>query len=176
MTLQNFNTISQLFKFDSDLVYFCNLIAKARSVNLVGIEQQALMAYMVLFDSLKELESCQNVKAIAKRNEQFFQNCIQKINPETTMEEISSWLVKMAVFFSYNVLWSEKEPSPSEAIITMVYTDEEECWLQKQIDLLEMAFRSVPMGEEIIEEFAMYSLGVNFINILQAHFCTKVFC
>ncbi len=57
---------------------------------------------------------------------------------------------------------SEKESSPSEAILTMVYTNEEECWLQKQIDLLEMAFRSVPMGEEIMEEFAMYSLGVKF--------------
>jgi hypothetical protein len=107
MSLQNFNTISQLFKFDSGLVYFCNLIAKARSVNLVGIEQQALMAYMVLFDSLKEFESCENVKAIVKRNELIFQNCIRKINPDTTMGEISSWLVKMAVFFSYNVIWCQ---------------------------------------------------------------------
>ncbi len=160
MSLQNFNTISQLFKFDSDLVYFCNLIEKIRSVNLVGIEQQAMLAYMVLFDSLNDLNSSQILRAIAKRKEQIYHNCIEKINPEVTMEEISSWLVKMAVFSSYNIIWSERESSPSEAIVTIAYTEEEESWLQKLIGLLEAAFRSVPMGEEIMEEFAMYSLGV----------------
>jgi len=160
MSLQNFNTISQLFKFDSDLAYFCNLIEKIRSVNLVGIEQQAMLAYMVLFDSLNDLNCSQNWIAIAKRNETIYHYCIEKNNPDVTMEEISSWLVKMAVFSSYNISWCEKEYLPSEAILTMVYTEEEERWLQKQVNLIETAFKSVPMGEEILKEFAMYSLGV----------------
>lgn len=76
------------------------------------------------------------------------------------MQEISTWLVKMAVFTSYNTIWNEKElPSP-ELTITMVYTEEEECWLQRQLSLLETAFRSVPIGEETLEEIAMHSLGV----------------
>jgi hypothetical protein len=160
MSIENFNTISQLFKFDSDLVYFCDLIAKVSSVCLVGIEQQALMAYIVLFDSFKELNSSQALRAIAERNELIFDCCVEKINPEITLEEVSSWLVKMAVFSSYNIIWSENESAPPEAILTMVYTEEEERWLQKQVELLDKAFRSVSMGEEIMEEVAMYSLGV----------------
>ncbi len=158
MSLQNFNTISKLFKFDSDLVYFLNLISKVRSVRLIGIEQQALMAYMVLFDTSSDLDC--DLEAITKRNEQIYYHCVEKINPEITMQEVSFWLIKMAVFSSYNIVWNEKElPSP-ELTLTMVYTQEEERWLQNQLELLETAFRSVPIGEEIIEEFAMYSLGV----------------
>ena len=171
MSLQNFNTISQLFKFDSDLVYLCDLIAKVRSVNLVRIEQQALMAYLVLFDSLKDLKSCQDLKGIAKRIELIYDNCIEKINPEINMEEISSWLVKMAVFSSYNIIWSEKESPMPEAVLTIVYTEEEELWLNKQVHLLDKAFRSVSMGEEIMDEIAMYSLGVP----LSKRFLPRVF-
>jgi hypothetical protein len=158
MSLQNFNTISKLFKFDADLMYFCDLIAKVRSVGLVGIEQQALMAYLVLFDSSTDLHC--NLEATTTITELIFHHCIEKIHPEVTMQEISTWLVKMAVFTSYNTIWNEKElPSP-ELTITMVYTEEEECWLQRQLSLLETAFRSVPIGEETLEEIAMHSLGV----------------
>jgi hypothetical protein len=160
MSLQNFNSITQLFNLNSDLVYYYNLIARVRSVNLVGIEQQAKLAYMVLFDNLKDFNSCQDLRTILKTNELIFDYCLEKITPEVKMEQISSWLIKMAVFSSYNIVWSEKESSPSETRVIMVYTEEEECWLQNQINLLEAAFRSVPVGEEVMEEFAMYSLGV----------------
>jgi len=160
MSLQNFNTISKLFKFDSDLVYYCDLIAKVRSVCLSGIEQQALMAYMVLFDCFKELKNSHVLKVIAKKYEMIFDFCVEKVNTEVTMEEISSWLVKMAVFSSYNIIWSENNTSSPESILTMAYTEEEERWLHNQVNLLDKAFRSVSMGEEIMDEVAMYSLGV----------------
>ena len=139
MSLQNFNTISKLFKFDSDLVYFCGLIAKVRSVCLAGIEQQALMAYMILFDSSKDLYC--KFEAFTKTNELIYNQCVEKNNEEVTMQEVSSWLIKMAVFSSYNIVWNEKELSPPELAVTMVYTEEEELWLQSQLQLLEKAFR-----------------------------------
>ena len=42
----------------------------------------------------------------------------------------------------------------------MPYTQEEECWLQNQIQEVEAAYQSVPIGEELLEEFTMFSLGV----------------
>jgi hypothetical protein len=42
----------------------------------------------------------------------------------------------------------------------MPYTQEEEGWLNYQICQMETAFRSVSIGEELLNEFTMYSLGV----------------
>ncbi len=42
----------------------------------------------------------------------------------------------------------------------MKYTEEEESWLQSQVHLVDDAYRSVPMGDEILDEIAMFTLGV----------------
>ena len=42
----------------------------------------------------------------------------------------------------------------------MSYTDEEERWLKLQSSHVDEAFRTVPIGDEMLNEFSMYSLGV----------------
>ena len=44
--------------------------------------------------------------------------------------------------------------------VVMPYTQEEECWMKNQLYQMEAAFHSVPIGEELLKEFSMYSLGV----------------
>ena len=76
----------------------------------------------------------------------------------------------MSVFSSYNFVWKFPEVEPETEIrlacpkaatgIVMPYTEEEECWLNRQFGLLDQAHGSVKWGEEIIKEFMMYSLEV----------------
>lgn len=42
----------------------------------------------------------------------------------------------------------------------MSYTREEERWFEKQLGLIDEVFRSVTIGDEILNEFFMFSLGV----------------
>jgi hypothetical protein len=66
----------------------------------------------------------------------------------------------MAVFCSYNIDWEElKKSNPVETVV-MPYTREEEGWLNEQLQLMDEAYRSLPMGEDFIEEFMMFSLDV----------------
>jgi hypothetical protein len=44
--------------------------------------------------------------------------------------------------------------------VVMPYTNEEEAWLTQQIRIVDEAYMSVPVGESLLHEFMMYSLGV----------------
>ena len=50
----------------------------------------------------------------------------------------------------------------------MPYTREEESWLQNQIRIINEAYLSLPAGQDLIEEFTMYSLGVPLSKSLAA--------
>jgi hypothetical protein len=45
-------------------------------------------------------------------------------------------------------------------MISLAYSHEEENWLKQQFDLIEGAFRSVSVGEQMTKEFMMYSVGI----------------
>ena len=59
--------------------------------------------------------------------------------------------------------------------VVMPYTNEEEAWLKRQLQLVDDAYMSVPVGETITKEFMMFSLGVplsksymvNFFSIIR---------
>jgi len=62
----------------------------------------------------------------------------------------------------------------------MKYTEEEESWLQSQVHLVDDAYRSVPMGDAILDEIAMFTLGVplskSFIKVsISSTFYVRIF-
>ena len=61
-------------------------------------------------------------------------------------------------------------PSHMTMNVVMPYTGEEEAWLKKQLKLVDEAFRSVPIGENVMHEFMMYSLGVPLSRSYMATF------
>jgi hypothetical protein len=45
--------------------------------------------------------------------------------------------------------------------LSMSYTDEEEAWLNKQFGLFDSAFRSVPLGDKLMQDFVRNSFGAS---------------
>ena len=77
------------------------------------------------------------------------------------MKDFLKVLSEMALFFTYNI-----NIDVDKWNLDVTFTVEEEVWLNNQMRLADIALRSVPIGPELIQEFLMFSLGVNFINIL----------
>ena len=55
---------------------------------------------------------------------------------------------------------SELQNSPTRYVPTIVYSIEEEKWIQLQLEKFDFAFKKIPLGDELIKEVLMYSLGV----------------
>ena len=87
-------------------------------------------------------------------------------NQDFDLHDLAKVLSQMAVFCTYNIDWNEiTEPGQkrldfSGSNIVMTYTVEEEAWLGQQLKLVDEAFRSIPLGENLMDEFMMFSLGV----------------
>ena len=79
-------------------------------------------------------------------------------------------LSEMALFFTYHI-----NIDVDKWNMDVTFTVEEEVWLNNQMRLADNALRSVPIGPELIQEFLMFSLGVNFINILWAVICSFIY-
>ncbi|TRY67251.1 hypothetical protein TCAL_02930 [Tigriopus californicus] len=79
-----------------------------------------------------------------------------------TLTNVISILEKMAVLFESNIRWEESECYFQEIsnVITMPYTQEEECWLIRQFEKFDRAFHDVSFGEDILKEFVMFSYDV----------------
>ena len=165
LNVHSFNAISNLFKSGSDLQYYSQLINNVNTLQLTGIEEQAVLAYIILFDHdstmcLKEPTALTDINVL---NNFLFKRCVTSNDSTFSLENLTSILVKMALFSSYNIEWGETYSSDqniSQQTVVMRYTREEELWLLNQVHLVEDAFRSVPIGKDILEEFTMFSLGV----------------
>jgi len=129
------------------LQYYSQLINNVNTLQLTGIEQQAILAYIILFDhdstmSLKEPTALTDINVL---NNFLFENCVTSNDSSFSLENLMSTLVKMALFSSYNIEWVETNDVPNQTIfemtIVMRYTKEEELWLQNQVHLVEDAFR-----------------------------------
>lgn len=78
------------------------------------------------------------------------------------LTSIVSILENMALLFETNIRWEESECYFQEIsnVITMPYTQEEECWLIRQFEKFDRAFHDVSFGEEALKEFVMFSYDV----------------
>jgi len=74
----------------------------------------------------------------------------------------------MALFFTYNI-----NIDVDKWNLDVTLTIEEEAWINNQIMLADASLRSVSIGPELIQEFLMFSLGLNFTYILRAAFLYK---
>jgi hypothetical protein len=109
-------------------------------LKLVGIDQQALIAYIILFDRNPSLNNVEALKENDQGNELLYQKFIERNDETFSIQDLSNCLVKMAIFCSYNIDWYSTDLSSVKTVV-MEYTGEEEFWLQEQLQLLESAFR-----------------------------------
>ena len=173
--LKRFNAITRLFRTNADLEHFGQLIDQVKTLNPLTCSRfRAVLAYAILFDcdeSLK-LTSFVEVKEAGAHVELILQSCSDSY---TSLNELKALFAQMAVFCAYNIAWDNSQiceengtvctADPSFKLfsgfdLVMTYTQEEELWLDKQFKHMEEAFRSVTIGDEIMNEFFMYSLGV----------------
>ena len=172
--IHSLNSICNLFKPDTDLLHYSRLINEVKTLQLDGIEQQAILAYIVLFDydSTMNLKDPAALTDINVLNEYLYESCVKRTDKTFSLQNLTSTLVKMALFSSYNIVWSETdltEEKISKQALEMRYTEEEESWLQSQVHLVLDAYRSVPIADDTLGEIAMFTLGVplskNFIKV-----------
>ena len=166
INMYQFNSITRLFRPDSDLESYVKLIEIFRNIKVTSLESRAIISYLILFDFDDKLTLVNRealIKMSAKKQE-LFEKCVGK-NSHITLKNLMSALVKMAVFGAYNIMWDDivlpaKNPSLAGLKVVMAYTDEEEAWLNKQLQHYNDAYLSIPMGEDILKEAMMNSLGV----------------
>lgn len=164
--MYQFNAITRLFRPDSDLDYYVKLIEIFRNIKVTSLESRAIISYLILFDFDDKLilSNRDALIKMASKKQELFEKCLGK-NSNITMKDLMNALVKMSVFGAYNIMWDDivlpaKSPSLAGIKMVMAYTDEEEAWLNKQLQHYNDAYLSVPMGEEILKEAMMNSLGV----------------
>jgi hypothetical protein len=100
LNIYSFNSICNLFKPDTDLQHYSYLINEVKTLQLDGIEQQAILAYIVLFDydstmSLKDPAALTDINVL---NEYLFESCVKRKDRTFTLQNLTSTLVKMALF------------------------------------------------------------------------------
>lgn len=69
----------------------------------------------------------------------------------------------MSTFCEKSFAWEEFQHSqncPGSGSVSIKFTIEEDLWLKNQLKKLDEAHQSVPFGEEITNEFMMYTLEV----------------
>ncbi len=166
INLYQFNSITRLFRPDSNLEVYLKLIEIFRNIKVTSLESRAIISYLILFDydDRLTLSNREALNRMAGKKQELYEKCFGK-NCHITLKDLMSALVKMAVFGAYNIMWDDivlpaKKPSLAGIKMVMAYTDEEEAWLNKQLQHYNDAYLSIPMGEDILKEAMMNSLGV----------------
>ena len=140
---------------------------------MCGPERQAILAYLVLFRCDANLvQDGITLGNILRKKDKMFEKFVSCRKSGLTLQDFYELSIQMSIFCSHNIDWSMfKKPNsdvlPIESVI-MPYTREEESWLQNQIRIINEAYLSLPAGQDMIEEFTMYSLGVPLSKSLAA--------
>ena len=143
--------IMTLFRRDSDLEKFSSLAKQVRDMAASFPGKESALVCLLLFNSDK------SSKDSSPKLKSELQELLSDIKFDTkTFVEL---LVQMAVAFSY-VLVDIDDNDAELKSVSLPYTEEEEKWLQHEIELIDEAYQSVPIGEYVMNEFMMYSLGV----------------
>ena len=157
----------ELFKEETNLDEYQKLVDELRILtNIRSLEESAIITYVILFnsDEFLQLSDKDGLEDVRLMNEIMYESYITTTNDDFEIQDLSKILSKMAVFFAYNIDWNKLAESSrvelSRSNIVMTYTMEEEVWLSQQLKLVDEAFRSVPVGSDLLYEFMMHSLGV----------------
>ena len=169
LNFKRLNSRLKLFRPDANLDEYQLLLDQLQTVTFINRpDQRSLLAYVVLFscDDLIYIGDNENLEDSSMMNEIMFDTFVTTNNYEFDMHDLSKVLIKMAIFCTFNMDWDglanniRRESAVSMSNIVMTFTMEEEAWLNRQLDRVSEAFRSVSFGRDILHEFLMYSLGV----------------
>lgn len=174
MDVKRYNSITKLFIPGSDVDHYIQLTDQIKRLfPNPGIELRAIMSFAMLFDFDNETRFSDPDAVRQVRNEA--DSLVRSRGVMDNFEELKSVLRKMAAFCAYNISWDDYHSEANGAVsvaeddqscqfpwfkLVMSYTDEEERWLKLQSSHVDEAFRTVPIGDEMLNEFSMYSLGV----------------
>lgn len=167
-------SMRSLLKPNSDLNYYNNLIRKLRSLWLLDqVDQQAILSFILLFetDSLVESPEDSSLDELGLTSLGLYNNHIESLDSELDYQTFVTTIVQMSIFCSENFSFDDFSSNKLQQRIVMPYTEAEESWLDHQYKLFDEAFFSVSLGEEIIQEFFMHSLGVP----LSKSYCFRLF-
>ncbi len=165
---------SGLFRPSTDLVAYDNLTAQVAHLGLAQ-GKTAMVAALLLFsqgDDNLGLDSAADVQKLydcllSELSDGFPDATLNK----ERLEKLVDLMVVVRQFHRENCpLEEEEKDSPQEVqnsrIVTMPkelempYTSEEEAWLKLQLANFEQAYQEVSFGEDLINEFIMFSYDV----------------
>ena len=183
--MHQLNSITRLFREDADLDVYVKLIDVFKGLKCItSLESRAIISYLILFDydDSLPLKGRDMLRKIDVKKQELFDKVLGN-SCNVGLNELMKTLVKMSVFGAYNIRWDDvvlpaKKTGLTGFNVVMAYTDEEEAWLKKQLELFKENFYSVPLGEDLMKEAMMNSLGVpfckNFMNKKYAIFLERL--
>jgi len=160
-----------MFRINADLNEYKELIYKLRNIYLSSNQQISILAYLVIFDMDPSfyINNIDTLRKIEAANSQIYETYISFSESNNFgIEEFIVILKKMTCFFNYNLETNQSVQKFENQLFDLsstfnlynTYSTEEESWLMNQFDLIEQAFRSVSLGDQMIKEFIMTSVGI----------------
>lgn len=172
--LKRYNALTRMFKPGTDINHYMELTNQMTQFSHPScFEASAVTAYALLFDfdDATKLVDPETVRECQEQAEMLVRS-----NTSADFANLKKTLKQMAVFCACNISWEGHEGDNNLDVfspdaedynytfpgfnLVMSYTEEEELWLNQQFKHIDEAFRSVPIGDEMLKEFFMYSLGV----------------
>ena len=174
MDMKRYNSMTKMFRPGSEVNHYIEMTDQIKRLfPAADIELRAVLSYATLFDFDGET-NFSDPEAVRRIREEA-DSLVKSRGVLDNFEELKNLLRKMAVFCAYNICWEDHNSDLSGAVcvvedeygcqlpwfkLVMSYTDEEERWIKLQSSHVDEAFRTVPIGDEMLNEFSMYSLGV----------------
>ena len=185
ISLKRLNQHLNLFHIGANLDNFKEFTSRVR-LPMGKYKCSAVWCHIILFQSdtatyLEDKEKvhslCQDAALIIPHSAYVFK-CSEKPNVPGMIFTAEA----MARFFAQNVIWANNEnsddfsstyfgsspdsrspPSSSDEspnVLVPAYSHHEENWLQGQLEKFDVAIRSAPLGEDLMNEFIMYTMDV----------------
>lgn len=185
VSFNRFNKMIHLFRKDAMLDMYKEFASRLNKVYF-KYTCNAILAHIFLFSHDKTnmfdrpdlvQEFHRDCLDICPHSRHYY-GCIEKPNVGSVIATCEA----MARFFAQNMLWrgdgdseddmarkqleeddyeshSSPEACPEHGLV-MPYTQEEESWLQNQLDTFKRAYSTVALGEDILKEFVMFAYDV----------------
>jgi len=175
MDMKRYNSMTKIFRPGSDVDHYIGLTGQIKRLfPTADVDLRAIMSYAMLFDFDGETNFTDPVAVQQIRQEA--DSFVRSRGVLDNFEKLKSVLREMAAFCAYNISWDDYHSEAGSGVVSVVdddqncqfpwfklvmsYTDEEERWLKLQSSHVDEAFRTVAIGDEMLNEFSMYSLGV----------------
>jgi hypothetical protein len=140
----------KMFNPIADLNFYQRLIFRLMNIRLPTMEKILLLSYFVVIAN-------NNFEA----SEDLLEGLIAGTSLHFNVKDFLATLFQMARFFAHSMSKEETEISADSSFLSSIsYSTEDETWLVGQFNLIEQAFRSLSIGEKMIEEFMLFSEGV----------------